>query len=81
MAAIRKQTAPANVPILTRKTFRGKPVSGITNAPTAEIPKKMEPNIFNPDMFHEKLRGCHDHREWLTSIQASKLAIRKQIDP
>ena len=57
------------------------PVSGSTNAPTADMPKNTEPAMFSQVHRHVRACGSQSPSRSVVATTANALATRKQIEP
>ena len=59
-APAKKQTAPQNVPEVSRAASSRSPVDGYTHPAIAEMPKKIEPSMFSAAIRQPASDGRHD---------------------
>jgi hypothetical protein len=81
MDAIKNPRAPNAVPRLARSPWAAKPVEGLTNDATAEIPKASEPNTFKAAIHQSRSRGRYDNHRCSEFASVSTLESRKHPEP
>lgn len=80
-AATRKHSAPSIVPRFAQSRLSRVPVSGITYAPIADAPKKIEPSMFSHVPCHVRASVSQSSPRRAVAANASALATRNAIEP